>query len=151
MFVIQPATRRFLTSCCRTVSTPFLYYPRTRPAVSVPRSLVVGPSGVLPTSEWRLFETKIYSRIKAGDDVISQVSFVSSPAYSQSPDPILWQLYIPSSRIFCLKQNIPFYLVFKSTARSLAAFMPYSPNSTIPLTKRAMRLELLRQCTVDVR
>jgi len=65
---------------------------------------------------------------------------------------IISKLFLPTSRIFCLNQPIPFHVTFTSSAFSLAAFMPYGPiESLLSPTRQYTRIELLRQATCDVR
>lgn len=64
----------------------------------------------------------------------------------------LLQLYIPATRVFCISEPIPFHLTFKSSAMSLAAFLPFGPVTTSYVSsKRHTRIQLLRQTNVDVR
>ena len=61
---------------------------------------------------------------------------------------ITTKLYIPSSRVFCISQAIPFHLTFESSVSALAAFRPLTPA---PGQTRPTRLEVMRQSTLDVR
>ncbi|EPQ51092.1 hypothetical protein GLOTRDRAFT_118131 [Gloeophyllum trabeum ATCC 11539] len=116
-----------------TLSTPFLYIPRTRPAVPLPPPLQPTPDGYMPTADWKLFQGTLQARTKGGKDIISK-------------------LFLPASRIFCLSEPIPFHVTFASSAFSLAAFMPYGPIvSLLSPTRTHTRIELLRQATCDVR
>lgn len=49
-----------------------------------------------------------------------------------------------------MSQPIPFHLTLESSAYSLAAFLPYGPTANL-IGKRATRIQLMRQATVDVR
>lgn len=120
------------------VSTPFIYYPHTCPAVPPPVSLRRSTTcpGFVESPEWKVFEDRIISKIsdvQGGRDIISK-------------------LYLPASRVFCLRQPIPFRLTFISSAFSLAAFLPLLPRAK-PLSpnRQHTKIELLRQSTVDVR
>ncbi|OCH92618.1 hypothetical protein OBBRIDRAFT_865684 [Obba rivulosa] len=118
-----------------TVSTPFVYYPRSRPAVPLPPPMAMSPEAApdLAVDGWECFESII-------------------PAKSGNVRDIIVKLYIPASRVFCMSAQIPFYLTFKSTAMSLAAFLPFGPVTTsYASSKRHTRIQLLRQTTVDVR
>lgn len=116
------------------VSTPFIYYPRTRPAVQIPAPLILSrhKNGFEPDADWRCSESVILSRSPIRQDIIAK-------------------LYIPASRIFCMKKPIPFHLTFESSAVSLAAFLPLSPSMNTVSKHRATRVQLMRQTTVDVR
>lgn len=114
------------------VTTPFIYYPRTRPAAPIPASLFPACRGFLANEEWQLYESKIRARNPAVPDITST-------------------LYIPATRIFCISQPIPFYLSLKSPALSLASFLLPTPTSSSLEAKQAMRIQLMRQSTVDVR
>lgn len=116
-----------------SVSTPFVYYPRSRPGVRLPQPLVptnVAP-GLIEHPNWQCFETVM-------------------PAKSGNVTDVLVKFYIPASRVFCMTEPIPFHLTFTSSAYTLAAFLPYAPSSN-PTARRWTRVEMLRQSTVDVR
>jgi len=117
-----------------TVSTPFIYYPRTRPAVPIPTPLRRFEGGFIESPEWRVYKSVLKAHPKAGAQDIN-VKF-----------------YVPASRIFCASKAIPFHITFESTAFSLAAFLPYGPTTGSNSGKlRATRIQLMRQSTVDVR
>ncbi|KAJ7368594.1 hypothetical protein DFH08DRAFT_831772 [Mycena albidolilacea] len=117
-----------------TVSTPFIYYPRTRPAVPIPAPLRRFEGGFIESPEWRVYKSILKANAKAG----AQDIYV--------------KFYVPASRIFCASQAIPFHITFESTAFSLAAFLPYGPTTGGNSGKlRATRVQLMRQSTVDVR
>ncbi|KAF8195610.1 hypothetical protein K438DRAFT_1586540 [Mycena galopus ATCC 62051] len=115
------------------LSTPFIYYPRTRPATPIPASLRRFEGGFIESPEWKTYESVLKAKAKAGTQDI-YVKF-----------------YIPASRIFCASQAIPFHVTFESTAFSLAAFLPYGPTTGKSGKMRATRIQLMRQSTVDVR
>ncbi|OBZ71501.1 hypothetical protein A0H81_08642 [Grifola frondosa] len=118
-----------------SVSTPFIYYPRSRPATPIPRPLspIHGTSHFLATPDWKCYECRMKAQIMGGKDIKSS-------------------LYLPTSRVFCISQPIPFHITFSSSAFSLAAFMPYGPTASILApNKQFTQIKLLRQSTVDVR
>jgi len=119
-----------------TVSTPFIYYPRSRPAVPLPAMFVMrhapGSASPLDVPDWECFTSVMAAKTYSGKDIISR-------------------LYVPASRVFCVTQPIPFQLTFSSSAFSLAAFMPLGPKASYLSDKRATRIQLIRQTTVDVR
>ncbi|KAF5360486.1 hypothetical protein D9756_005008 [Leucocoprinus leucothites] len=115
------------------VNTPFLYYPRSRPSVPLPRTLNWTPTqGFRLTDEWSTNEA------------------ISKTKQSHLQDVII-KLHVPKSKIFCFTQRIPFYLSIESSAVSLAAFLPYAPTTGTKNSKVAMKVEVLRQTTVDVK
>ena len=70
----------------------------------------------------------------------------------QGGQDILSQLYIPASRIFCIKEPIPFHLTFSASAFALAGLLPFLPTASIlSPNKQHMKIELHRQSVVDVR
>ncbi|PBK75134.1 hypothetical protein ARMSODRAFT_951210 [Armillaria solidipes] len=111
------------------LSTPFIYYPRTRPAIPPPAPLRPAQNGFRYDPEWQVYESIIKAKNPGMQDIKTK-------------------LYVPASRIFCLRHPIPFHLTLESSAQSLAAFLPYGPGLT---TRRATRVQLMRQVTVDVR
>ncbi|KAF9464105.1 hypothetical protein BDZ94DRAFT_1162704 [Collybia nuda] len=118
--------------CPSTVTTPFIYYPRTRPAVPIPSPLVPTWRGFVETPEWKLYESEIHARKRGLQNIATR-------------------LYIPTSRIFCISQPIPFHLVFESSALSLASFLPLSPTPARLGTSRVTQIQIMRQSSVDVR
>ncbi|PFH53372.1 hypothetical protein AMATHDRAFT_55290 [Amanita thiersii Skay4041] len=115
-----------------TITTPFIYYPRTRPAAPIPVPLIPTTEGFVEAPEWRVCESAVVPKVAGVQEIRTR-------------------LYLPASRIFCVKQPIPFHLVLQSSAKSLAAFLPCVPYPTLMNTKQATRLQLMRQSTVDVR
>ena len=113
------------------VSTPFVYYPRSRPASPMPLPLMHSSAGFLLTPDWKVFESVIISKSPARPNIVAK-------------------LYVPASRIFCMSQPIPFHLSFESSPVSLAAFLPLSPASS-SVGRRITRVQIMRQTTVDVR
>ncbi|TFK24984.1 hypothetical protein FA15DRAFT_383944 [Coprinopsis marcescibilis] len=116
----------------QTVATPILYYPRTHPPSPLPHPLVTTSRGFLETPEWGVHESVLYARQKGINDITVK-------------------LYIPVSRVFCISERIPFHLSISSNPISLAAFLPLSPTTHVVGRPKAMRLQLMRQSTVDVR
>lgn len=115
------------------VSTPFLYYPRSRPPAPLPRALVWTPTnGFGFLDEWRTYE-------------------VVSKAKQPRLQDIVVKIHIPKSRTFYFAQRIPFYLSIESSAVSLAAFLPFAPTIGPMSLKVATKIEVLRQTTVNVR
>ncbi|KAF5315366.1 hypothetical protein D9619_007113 [Psilocybe cf. subviscida] len=112
------------------VSTPFIYFPRSKPSAPLPLPLIHSPDGFIPSDEWTCVEAVVRSKKGKHADIIAK-------------------FYVPATRIFCMSLNIPFHLTFESNAVALAAFLPYSPSQTNG--KKQTKLELLRQTTVDVK
>ncbi|KAH0831996.1 hypothetical protein J3R83DRAFT_12899 [Lanmaoa asiatica] len=118
-----------------TVSTSFLYLPRTRPSMPIPVPLVATAlsSGFAETPQWKLFSSIATANRRGMQDLVAK-------------------LYIPTTRIFCIRQPIPFHLSFHSNPDSLLAFLPLAPVAGLIAPKRqATRIQLMRQATVDVR
>ncbi|KAJ7923323.1 hypothetical protein B0H13DRAFT_1980393 [Mycena leptocephala] len=116
-----------------TVSTPFNYYPRTRPPVPLPSPLLPAGGGrFIERPEWMTYTSIIKMNEKAGVQDID-VKF-----------------YLPASRIFCASEGIPFHITFESDAHSLAAFLPYGPTTDTSKKLPPTRIQLMRQSTVDV-
>ncbi|KAF8133724.1 hypothetical protein EV363DRAFT_1566582 [Boletus edulis] len=117
-----------------TVSTPFLYLPRTRPSVPIPAPLGVSASsgGFAETPQWKLFSS-------------------ITTANRQGIRDLATKLYIPTTRMFCIRQPIPFHLSFHSDTDSLRAFLPLAPVAgRIAPKRQATQIQLMRQTTVDV-
>jgi len=57
------------------VSTPLVYYPRTRPAIPPPIPLRQSTSslGFVESPEWKVFEGRITCKVRGGQDIISKV------------------------------------------------------------------------------
>ncbi|KAH9979916.1 hypothetical protein BGW80DRAFT_1163470 [Lactifluus volemus] len=119
-----------------TVSTPFIYRPRKRPANRIPPRL--RPSNTSPglhmSPEWRVHETNIVTR---------------TPGSTQKG--IVCKFYTPASHILCMRRPIPYHVAFIGSAVSLAILLSYMPSRTGAAPIRACsRIQLLRQTTVDV-
>ncbi|KAI0712058.1 hypothetical protein C8Q76DRAFT_476567 [Earliella scabrosa] len=118
-----------------TVSTPFNYHPRSRPAVPLPAPMrqSFDTFKFIETPEWQCWESSMKARLPGAKD-------------------IMCQLYLPASRVFSITQPIPYHVMFGSSAFSLAAFLPYGPTATILApNKHFTRIRVLRQSIVDVR
>ncbi|KAJ6532956.1 hypothetical protein B0H19DRAFT_965393 [Mycena capillaripes] len=117
-----------------TVSTPFIYYPRTRPSDPLPSPLPPPEAGrFIERPDWRVYHSDIKVNAESGIQDIA-VKF-----------------YFPVSRIFCASQGIPFHLTFESDAHSVAAFLPYAPTADTSGKSHATRIQLMRQSAVDVK
>ncbi|KAF7362595.1 hypothetical protein MVEN_00608300 [Mycena venus] len=113
-----------------TVSTPFIYQPRSRPAHPTPTPLECENAGFIERPGWRVFKSVVKAHPNTGFQDINV------------------KLYIPESRIFYPADPIPFHVTFESTAsQSLEGFLPYGPIGDL----HATRLQLMRQSAVDVR
>ncbi|KAJ7044611.1 hypothetical protein C8F04DRAFT_1350853 [Mycena alexandri] len=115
-----------------TVSTPFIYYPRTRPAAPLPSPLRRIQGGFIPQPEWRVYE------------------YLLKATPRSAAQNIVVKFYLPASRIFWASGVIPFHINFESNAFSLAAFLPSAP-STGSGKPGVTRVQLMRQSSVDVR
>lgn len=129
------------------VTTSFLYSPRTQPIAPLPPRMA--PSslyGVFVVPEWELFESNIRAKAGPGHDVNVKVCNCLASFYSELKNSIT-QLYLPVSRTFCIKQAIPFHVVFRSSTISLAGFKSFGPSRTDSCTS----IKLLRKSTIDAR
>lgn len=57
----------------RVVSTPLIYYPRTRPAVPPPVPLRSTSGGFVESPEWKVFEDHLPCKLRRGEEIISKV------------------------------------------------------------------------------
>ncbi|KAF7362598.1 hypothetical protein MVEN_00608600 [Mycena venus] len=113
-----------------TVSTPFIYQPRSRPAHPIPTPLECEKAGFIERPGWKVFRSVVKARANTGFQDIDV------------------KLYIPESRIFYLAEPIPFHITFESTTpQSLAGFLPFGPAGDL----HATHLQLMRQSAADVR
>ncbi|KAF7362596.1 hypothetical protein MVEN_00608400 [Mycena venus] len=113
-----------------TVSTPFIYQPRSRPAHRTPTPLECEKAGFIERPGWKVFRSVVKAHPNTGFQDIGV------------------KLYIPESRIFYLADPIPFHITFESTTpQSLTEFMPFGPSGDL----HATRLQLMRQSAADVR
>ncbi|KAG6828053.1 hypothetical protein H0H92_009514 [Tricholoma furcatifolium] len=116
----------------RTISTPFKYRPRSRPATPLPSPLIASRHGFIESPEWTCHQCEIRPK-------------------TREIQPVKIKLYLPTSRIFCKSQLIPFHLTFESSSQSLTSFLPYCPTAGFIRRKQATSIQLMRQSTVDVR
>ncbi|KAJ7645204.1 hypothetical protein DFH06DRAFT_1051471 [Mycena polygramma] len=117
------------------VSTPFNYYPRTRPAVPLPSSLVPRTEGgkFREHPGWKLYHYTINANTEAGVRDVA-VTF-----------------YLPAIPIFSTSLGIPFHITFESDKSSLVAFRPYAPQVDTAAISQGTRIQVMRQSTVDVK
>jgi len=118
-----------------TVCTPFIYYPRSRPAIPLPRAarqLAGGYPSFLDTPDWRCYKSVMAPKVPGLNDIMTK-------------------FYVPAARVFSLSEPIPFYVMFASSAISLATFLPLGPTTTRLSGRQPTRVQLLRQTNVDVR
>ncbi|KAJ7282419.1 kinase-like domain-containing protein, partial [Mycena rebaudengoi] len=113
-----------------TVSTPFIYQPRSRPARPIPAPLDCGRAGFIARRGWKMYSSVAKANPNEGGAQNIAVKF-----------------YIPESRIFWVGKAIPFHATFEGTSDSLAWFSSYGPTGEL----NAPRLQLIRQSSVDVR
>jgi hypothetical protein len=144
-----------------TVSTPFIYQPRKRPANRVPQRLksISASPGLHRSPEWRVHETNVVTRIP-GSFQRGIVCKVRTHLYllavlsrvSCDNDDLVVKFYTPASHILCLRSPIPYHVAFTGSAISLASLLTYMPSRTGAAPVRACsRVQLLRQTTVDVK
>jgi hypothetical protein len=114
------------------VSTPFIYYPRSRPSRGIVSPLNFSINGFEITPEWHVVESNLRSKKHVRPDIVTK-------------------FYTPALGVFCITQPIPFYLTLESSAVSLAAFLPFSPTTSTSGPRKVMRVQLMRQTTVDIR
>ncbi|KAG6889568.1 hypothetical protein C0992_004737 [Termitomyces sp. T32_za158] len=115
-----------------TVSTTFKYYPRSRPATQLPPPLIASHHGFIDTPDWTYHQSEIRSKDKKLESIKTKV-------------------YLPTSRIFCISQPIPFYVVLESSSSSLTSFLPFCPTAGSIKRNQVTQIQLMRQSTVDVR
>ncbi|KAH0585927.1 hypothetical protein H2248_007214 [Termitomyces sp. 'cryptogamus'] len=114
-----------------TVSTPFKYYPRSRPETPLPSPLVLSHSGLVDARDWTCHQSEIRSKDKGLESIRTK-------------------FYLPTSCTFCISQPIPFYVTFESSSDSLTSFLPLSTAGSIK-RDQSTHVQLMRQSTVDVR
>jgi hypothetical protein len=130
---------------CRTLSTPLVYLPRSRPPTPLPPPL--HPATFTPRfdarSDWQGFTTmvKVKRPLKGA---------------LQDLEDIESKLFLHTTKIFPITQSIPFYLSFLSSPSTLAAFMPFgpqTPGSVGPSLSgyQCTRMGLMRQVIVDAK
>ena len=64
---------------------------------------------------------------------------------------IVTKFYTPAPGFSCITQPIPFYLTLESSFVSLASCLPFNPTASISGPRNVMRVQLMRQTTVDAR
>lgn len=116
----------------RNVSTPVFYNPRNQPPSPLPSPLPTDSSGFIPDDNWTCVESSIAAKGRGAQDIKTK-------------------LYIPASKTFSVAESIPFHLLLCSTPASLATFLPLSPSRNTLGRPKALRLQVMRQVTVDVR
>ncbi|KAK7039538.1 hypothetical protein R3P38DRAFT_2900274 [Favolaschia claudopus] len=122
-----------------TVSTPFVYYPRSRSAAPVPPPLLSTEAGqFIPQPDWTTYPSVLKMKTKDG---LRDVNI---------------KLHLPSSRVFCVSEGVPFHISFESDERTLTAFTPYGPSTTESGESRkpsapATRIRVMRRTTADAR
>ncbi|KAJ6496127.1 hypothetical protein C8R45DRAFT_823226 [Mycena sanguinolenta] len=117
-----------------SVSTPFIYYPRTRPPLPTPSPLHCTEAGEFTEGPgWQVYQSVVKAKATNGMQDIG-VKF-----------------YLPASRMFCASEAIPFHITLESDAHSLAAFLPYGPIPGTSTEFPATRIQVMRQSTVDVK
>ncbi|KAH9983012.1 hypothetical protein BJV74DRAFT_852374 [Russula compacta] len=119
-----------------TVSTPFIYHPRARPARGIPPRLEPknASPGLRMAPEWRVHESVVRARIPGS-----------------SSKTILCKFYIPASHVLCMRRAIPYHITFTGAAQALTTLLTYLPSRTGAAPVRACsRIQVLRQTTVDV-
>ena len=80
-----------LTVYLRSVSTPFIYYPRSRPAVPLPAPMrqSFDTFKFIESDDWRCYEATMKARLSGGKDILCRVSFFSRSASTYSDDRIV--------------------------------------------------------------
>ena len=120
----------------RTLTTPFIYYPRTAPARGIPPRLEPKASspGLHITPEWRVHESPIAVRL---------------PGLSKS---IICKFYTPASHVVCMRRAIPYHITFTGPGLALTTLLTYMPSRTGAAAVRACsRIQLIRQTSVDAK
>ena len=143
----QPPPRyELIWFCCRTLSTPLIYRPRSRPPISPPPPLhpVTFTPRLDSQAGWQAFATTVKAK----------------PLFKGAPSDlrdIETKLYLHTTRIFPIIESILFYLSFLSSSSTLAAFMPFGPQtpgsagSSVFGGYQCTRIRLTRQVIVDAK
>lgn len=114
------------------IATPVLYRPRSRPPAAIPPPLVTHPHhGLTETILWKAVTSTILA--------------------NRCDQGIIAKLHLPTPRIFCVQQPIPFYLSFHASSATLALFRPLAPFTRPSVRKmQTTRIRLMRQTSVDI-
>lgn len=123
-----------------------MYLPRSRPPTLPPPPL--HPATFAPRfysrADWQAFTTMVKAKRP----------FKGAPPDLQD---IESKLYIHTTKIFPIVESIPFYLCLLSSPSTLAAFMPFGPqtpgsaNSSVFGEYQCTRMRLTRQVIVDAK
>jgi len=119
-----------------TLSTPFIYYPRSAPARGIPPRLQprTASPGLHITPEWRVQTGTIAVRL---------------PGLSKS---IICYFYTPASHVVCMRRAIPYHITFTGPGLALTTLLTYMPSRTGAAAVRACsRIQLIRQTSVDAK
>ncbi|KAJ7820680.1 hypothetical protein B0H13DRAFT_1738381 [Mycena leptocephala] len=114
----------------RTVSTPFIFQPRSRPAHPIPAPLDCGKVGFIARRGWKMYP--FLAKAYTNEDGIQYIAV---------------NFYIPESRIFWVGKALPFHVTFEGTSDSLAWFRSYGSTGELNVP----RLQLIRESSADVR
>ena len=130
----------------RTLSTTLIYQPRSHPPTPPPPALhpVTFTPRLDSRSDWQAFTTVIKAKR----------TFKGAPPDLEDLES---KLYLHTARIFPTTQSIPFYLSFLSCSNTLAAFMPFGPQTPGSAGSsvfgvggyQCTRMRLTRQVIVD--
>ena len=114
----MPLIPTLLSFSRSALSTALIYQPRSRPPTPPPPALhpVTFTPRLDSRPDWQAFTTVIKAKR----------SFKSAPPDLEDLES---KLYLPATRIFPTTQSIPFYLSFLSSPNTLAAFMPFGPQT----------------------
>ncbi|KAK7033793.1 hypothetical protein R3P38DRAFT_2772755 [Favolaschia claudopus] len=99
-----------LDQCGNSLSTPFIYYPRTSPVHSLPAPLEWAKKGFTEQVGWKAYTYVIKTYPKSG---------LAN---------IIVKLYVPASRAFWVSDSIPFHISFESESdKTITEFQPFGP------------------------
>jgi hypothetical protein len=143
----------------RTVSTPFIYRPRARPARGIPPRLerANASPGLRMSPDWRVHENLIAARMQGSPrkDIVCKVRcpppLRDADCNSQQLIPPS-KIYTPASHVLCIRRAIPYHVTFTGPAQALATLLTYLPSRMGAAPVRACsRIQVLRQTSVDAR
>ncbi|KAH9959786.1 hypothetical protein BC827DRAFT_1134211 [Russula dissimulans] len=120
-----------------TVSTPFIYHPRSRPSRPIPPRLepIASSPGLRMSYEWRVHESLIAVRMQGS-----------------SSKNIVCKFYTPASHVLCMRTAISYHITFTGPPMALAALLTYMPSRAGAAPVRACsRIQVLRQTSVDAK